>query len=171
MTALKPMTCTDLFDFNRVNFDQLTETFSIDFYYEYLETWPQYQTMARDSNGFAQGYFVGKVEGTGPSWHAHVSAVTVEPDSRRLGLGGQLMDNVEKQATEVDNAYFVDLFVRKSNQVAVGMYEKLGYIVYRTITEYACGSMLWFYCVFFGRGKKYMFHTCTHTTVITTARP
>eukprot|EP00983_Pelagomonas_calceolata_P097775 1158278-Pelagomonas_calceolata.AAC.4 len=29
------------------------------------------------------------------------------------------------------NGYFVDLFVRKSNDVAVGMYRKLGYVVYR----------------------------------------
>jgi hypothetical protein len=31
------------------------------------------------------------------------------------------------------NGYFVDLFVRKSNDVAVGMYNKLGYIVYREV--------------------------------------
>ena len=33
--------------------------------------------------------------------------------------------------TQFHNGYFVDLFVRKSNDVAVGMYNKLGYIVYR----------------------------------------
>ena len=136
MTSLRPMTCSDLFDFNAVNFDGLTETFSLDFYYGYLEKWPQYQVMARDSNGFCQGYMIGKVEGEGNSWHAHVSAVTVAPESRRLGLGGHLMDILEEQAIQVDEAYFVDLFVRASNQVAVKMYEKLGYVIYRTITEY-----------------------------------
>ena len=34
------------------------------------------------------------------------------------------------------DAYFVDLFVRPSNKVAVGFYEKLGYRVYRTVTGY-----------------------------------
>ena len=34
------------------------------------------------------------------------------------------------------DAYFVDLFVRPSNAVAVGFYRKLGYEVYRTVTGY-----------------------------------
>ena len=34
------------------------------------------------------------------------------------------------------DAYFVDLFVRPSNKVAVGFYEKLGYKVYRSVYQY-----------------------------------
>lgn len=37
-------------------------------------------------------------------------------------------------------AYFVDLFVRVSNQVAINMYKNLGYIVYRTVLEYYSGD-------------------------------
>lgn len=36
-------------------------------------------------------------------------------------------------------AFFVDLFVRVSNKVAINMYTKLGYIVYRTVLEYYVG--------------------------------
>jgi len=36
--------------------------------------------------------------------------------------------------------YFVDLFVRVSNQVAVNMYKRLGYSVYRTVIEYYSAS-------------------------------
>lgn len=32
--------------------------------------------------------------------------------------------------------YFVDLFVRTSNKAAVGMYEKMGYTVYRRVLDY-----------------------------------
>lgn len=35
-----------------------------------------------------------------------------------------------------DNAFFVDLFVRKDNDLAVAMYKKLQYSVYRHILEY-----------------------------------
>ena len=35
-----------------------------------------------------------------------------------------------------DKAYFVDLFVRKSNESAVEMYKRLGYIVYREVLDY-----------------------------------
>lgn len=37
-------------------------------------------------------------------------------------------------------AYFVDLFVRKSNKIAINMYTNLGYIIYRTILEYYSGD-------------------------------
>lgn len=35
-----------------------------------------------------------------------------------------------------DNAFFVDLFVRKDNDLAVALYRKLQYSVYRHILEY-----------------------------------
>ena len=37
-------------------------------------------------------------------------------------------------------AYFVDLFVRISNVVAIDMYKKLGYSVYRQVLEYYTGD-------------------------------
>ena len=36
---------------------------------------------------------------------------------------------------------FVDLFVRVSNHVAVDMYKRLGYIVYRKVLEYYSGDV------------------------------
>lgn len=36
--------------------------------------------------------------------------------------------------------YFVDLFVRPSNETAVGMYESMGYDVYRRVSEYYQGG-------------------------------
>jgi len=40
------------------------------------------------------------------------------------------MNYCEEITEKQHNGWFVDLFVRASNTVAVGMYEKLGYIVY-----------------------------------------
>lgn len=37
------------------------------------------------------------------------------------------------------NTYFVDLFVRVSNKIAINMYKNLGYVVYRTVIEYYAG--------------------------------
>ncbi len=37
------------------------------------------------------------------------------------------------------NTYFVDLFVRSSNVVAIGMYEHFGYSVYRRVLGYYTG--------------------------------
>ena len=38
--------------------------------------------------------------------------------------------------TNRDNAFFVDLYVRTDNQLAVSLYNKLNYSVYRHILEY-----------------------------------
>jgi N-terminal acetyltransferase B complex catalytic subunit len=40
------------------------------------------------------------------------------------------MDLLEKISEKVHNAFFVDLFVRESNSIAVGMYKSFGYVVY-----------------------------------------
>lgn len=36
--------------------------------------------------------------------------------------------------------FFVDLFVRVSNDIAVNMYKNLGYVIYRTVLEYYSGD-------------------------------
>ena len=44
---------------------------------------------------------LGKVEGAGELWHGHVSAVTVSPDFRRMGLARGLMDLLEQVSHEM----------------------------------------------------------------------
>ena len=38
------------------------------------------------------------------------------------------------------NAYFVDLFVRSSNGIAIDMYTQFGYCVYRRVLDYYTGA-------------------------------
>ena len=68
--------------------------------------------------------------------HGHVTALTVSPEFRRLGLASKLMQALEDVSSQVYSAYFVDLFVRVSNDVAIGMYKRLGYTVYRRVVGY-----------------------------------
>jgi N-terminal acetyltransferase B complex catalytic subunit len=82
---------------------------------------------------------MGKSEGEDRDWHGHVTALTVAPDYRRLGIGNELMKHLESVSEDGD-MYFVDLFVRESNSNAIQMYNKLGYSTYRTITGYYTGK-------------------------------
>lgn len=41
------------------------------------------------------GIVMGKAEGHGDNWHGHVTALTVSPDYRRLGLAATLMHFLE----------------------------------------------------------------------------
>ncbi|EYC17068.1 hypothetical protein Y032_0031g2258 [Ancylostoma ceylanicum] len=84
------------------------------------------------------GYIMGKAEGRDENWHGHVTALSVAPDYRRLGLGARMMYTLE-HISDMKKAYFVDLFVRVSNHVAISMYKALGYVVYREIIDYYSG--------------------------------
>eukprot|EP00037_Helgoeca_nana_P014604 m.136345 g.136345 ORF g.136345 m.136345 type:complete len:184 (+) comp22627_c0_seq1:33-584(+) len=142
MTTTRPFTCDDLFKFNRVNLDPLTETYNMNFYFKYLARWPDYFSLSESTSGRMMGYVMGKAEGQGKDWHGHVTAVTVAPEYRRLGLGKTMMDGLERISDSTYNAYFVDLFVRKSNDVAVEMYNKFGYEIYRTVLKYYTGDTI-----------------------------
>jgi N-terminal acetyltransferase B complex catalytic subunit len=81
---------------------------------------------------------MGKSEGTSRNWHGHVTVLTVAPAYRRLGVAKRLMERLESVS---DNGamWFVDLFVRESNTMAVKMYEGMGYSVYRKVLDYYSG--------------------------------
>ena len=53
-----------------------------------------------------------------------------------MGLATTLMNDLEYISDKVHKAWFVDLFVRASNSVAIGFYEKLGYCIHRTVSGY-----------------------------------
>jgi len=127
---------SDLFKFNNINLDNLTETFNMPFYLSYQSMWPESFTVAQAPDSSLMGYMLAKAEGDGKLWHGHVSAVTVAPTFRRLGLAKVFMDDLERFSEEVYNAFFVDLFVRSSNALAIGMYEKFGYVTYRRVIDY-----------------------------------
>ena len=129
----------DLLKFNNVNLDPLTETYNMSFYTQYLAKWPEYCFNVTAAQGRPMGYILGKAEGLGEEWHGHVTAVTVPPEYRRLGVAAQLMDMLER-VSEWDHGYFVDLFVRESNTLAIGMYKKLGYSIYRQVIGYYSGE-------------------------------
>jgi len=83
---------------------------------------------------------MGKAEGQYTDWHGHVTALTVAPNYRRLGLAKTLMNELERVTDAVYKGYFVDLYARVSNEIAWGMYERQGYSVYRRVVDYYSGS-------------------------------
>lgn len=97
--------------------------------------------VAESNSGQLMGYMLGKAEGEGKQWHGHVSAITVAPRYRRLGLARTLMEDMEEElCVHRYNAYFVDLFVRASNSLAIQMYNQFGYSVYRRVLGYYSGE-------------------------------
>jgi N-terminal acetyltransferase B complex catalytic subunit len=85
---------------------------------------------------------LGKAEGQQQDWHGHVTAITVAPEYRRLGMARKMMDLIELVSDKVCEGYFVDLYVRCTNDVAIGMYEGMGYSVYRRVRDYYSASSI-----------------------------
>jgi N-terminal acetyltransferase B complex catalytic subunit len=140
MTSLRPFQATDLFELNAVNLDPLTENFNIAFYLDYLTTWPSLFFKSQESD-IISGYMMGKTEGNKDLWHTHITAVTVDAHYRRLGLASYLCDNLEYITDSPPHeTNFIDLFVKVTNSLAIRMYEKLGYSVYRRVVGYYSGA-------------------------------
>ena len=139
MTTLRRFVASDLFKFNNINLDPLTETYSISSYLQYMAQWPSYFAVQQNHDNTLMAYVMGKAEGEGQLWHGHVTALTVAPEYRRMGLARSLMELLEEISVKFYDTYFVDLFVRKSNSLAINMYKNFGYSVYRTVLKYYTG--------------------------------
>jgi GNAT superfamily N-acetyltransferase len=86
-------------------------------------------------------YFIpvmGKLEEQHPSmrhsehytpWHGHITVLTVAPAWRRLGHARRLTERLE-QGSDINNAWFVDLYVRAGNKIAVDMYKGMGCVIF-----------------------------------------
>lgn len=117
MAHLRPFRATDLFEFNSVNLDHWTETYSISYYLSYLATWPDLSYTQLSPGGTIMGYVIGKAEGQDPGprgsaslgragkeskeRHGHVTAITVAPEYRRLGVAKGLMALLERASADV----------------------------------------------------------------------
>ncbi|CAK5277104.1 unnamed protein product [Mycena citricolor] len=136
MSVLRSFKADDMFKFNNINLDVWTETYGLAFYLNYLSTWPDLCYVQAAPSGRLMGYILGNADGSGSDFHGHVTALTVAPEYRRLGLAHRMTTLLEFISEVGYNAYFVDLFVRCANTVAIDMYEGMGYSVWRRIREY-----------------------------------
>lgn len=61
MTTMRRFVPEDMFRFNNVNLDKLTETYHTGFYLGYLAQWPDIFYVAETAAGKCMGYIMGKV--------------------------------------------------------------------------------------------------------------
>ncbi|KAF2976166.1 hypothetical protein EK904_014697 [Melospiza melodia maxima] len=153
MTTLRAFTCDDLFRFNNINHakENCQETgWGREMVFAGTQELKVFDILKQKAVHYSKGAaalmlcvftVMGKAEGSvaREEWHGHVTALSVAPEFRRLGLAAKLMELLE-EISEKKGGFFVDLFVRVSNQVAVNMYKQLGYSVYRTVLEYYSAS-------------------------------
>lgn len=141
MSTIRPLHVNDLFKFNNVSLDIFPKKFDISTYLHYLIHWPEAFLVAEAPNSTTiQAYVLGKAEGRSIISHVHISSVTCTENYRGLGLAKGLLNMFEDVCHSVYNAFFMDLFVRESNKVAIGLYEKLGFVKHKRIVGYYAGN-------------------------------
>ena len=119
MTTIRPFRAEDLFKFNHINLDPLTETYNIPFYMQYVATWPSLCASFEDPNGRMMGYILGKAEGDAKLWHGHVTAVTVSPEYRRLGVAKNLMAYLVRKKSLFPNVFFYTFNRREEKKTVI----------------------------------------------------
>ncbi|KAI4291979.1 N-terminal acetyltransferase B complex catalytic subunit [Pancytospora philotis] len=150
MHVLEPMTPLDLFSLDTTNLDRNSENFTLDYYLTYLHTNPEHFITIKRFDGNAEpvpaqpstlvlrgpvlGYIFGKVE-MKDKLCMHISALSISPGCRNSGLGALMLRHIESNGNSCA-AHFADLYVRKSNSVAVEFYKRNGYAVYRHVFDY-----------------------------------
>jgi len=80
-------------------------------------------------------------------WHGHITVLTIAPAWRRLGHARRLTESLER-VSDINDAWFVDLYVRAGNKVAVGMYRGMGYVSLVLLTLIYIYVFTFFFIVF-----------------------
>lgn len=145
MFTFEPMSPADIFSLDLVNLDAHSENFTLDYYLSYLLTFPDiFITVQRDEpvapaslllhRRAILGYIFGKFEQK-EMLCAHISALSVGPAWRCLGVAAQLCALFEGSGNAI-SAGFSDLYVREANLPAIRFYNRQGYERYRTVFSY-----------------------------------
>ena len=88
MTTTRAFRCEDLFRFNNINLDALTETYNVSFYYMYMSTWPDYFKVEEHPSGKLMGYIMGKARARARSGTATSRRSPSRPSSGAAASGG-----------------------------------------------------------------------------------
>lgn len=142
MTSLRELHVDDLFKFNLLVFDPLTEVYCLSFFMRHFAQWPEMALAATAPDGSLVGFIFGKCL-VGPKeddpLHGHVCVLTISQNYRRLGIATLLMNSFAL-LQDLHGAWFLDLYLRCSNKAAYSLYSALGYVLYRQLLQYYPGE-------------------------------
>lgn len=123
-------------DLNRVmtiNEECLPENYSTFFYRDLYQRFPKTFIVA-EADGAIQGYIMCRIERGLSKFktfrtarHAHVVSIAVMEAYRRRGIASEILLKAMENGVEAYNVTECFLEVRASNQLAIALYEKLGF--------------------------------------------
>lgn len=147
---VRPFRSDDLNRVMEINFETLPENYSSHFYMDLYERYTKIFLVA-EVDGGPQGYIMcriergfSKIQGFKPVRQLHVVSIAVREPHRRLGMATQLLVEAMKNGRREYGASECYLEVRVSNEPAISLYEKLGFMkVKRNSNYYMDGEDAW----------------------------
>lgn len=117
-----------------VNYECLPENYSSYFYLDLYRRFPETFLVA-EMEGMIQGYIMCRIErgfsklrSFKPSRLCHVVSIAVRPKYRRRGIATALLIEAMRNGRENSGATECFLEVRVSNDPAINLYEKIGFV-------------------------------------------
>ncbi|WWC93478.1 hypothetical protein V866_000313 [Kwoniella sp. B9012] len=98
MSIIRPFDPTDILRFNNVNSDAWTATYHNGYYASYTAQWPDFcVTVEGAFDDTIKAYMIAKHEppAPDPQHHGHLTALSISPEYRSLGLARVLMNLLE----------------------------------------------------------------------------
>lgn len=139
----------DLFDMQNANLSCLPENYQMKYYMYHVLSWPQLLHVAHDptttqnskNSQHLVGYVLAKMEDDANAEdktpHGHITSLAVLRSHRKLRLANHLMNQAQREMKDTDDASYVSLHVRKSNNNAKHLYQRtLGFQIHKVEEKY-----------------------------------
>ncbi len=138
----------------KINFECLPENYSPSFYLDLHKRFPETFLVA-EVEGVVQGYVLSRIEKGFSKFHTlrltrlcHIVSIAVREPFRKRGIGTELLRSAMRRGKERYEAEECYLEVRVTNEPAIRLYQKLGFIrVKRNIAYYMDGEDAWVYAI------------------------
>ncbi|ADM27298.1 (SSU ribosomal protein S18P)-alanine acetyltransferase [Ignisphaera aggregans DSM 17230] len=138
---IRPASMDDLDSVIAINIECLPEHYLKSFWIEHIEKWNDLFYVAEVNNEIV-GYALARVENGSPitknmfSKVGHVVSIAVREKYRRKGIATMLMSALIYTLKTIYGAEEVYLEVRVSNEPAIRLYQKLGFVIAKRIEQY-----------------------------------
>jgi ribosomal protein S18 acetylase RimI-like enzyme len=117
------MAMHDLLQIQECNLQCLPENYQLKYYIYHVASFPEHSFVAVDASCYKlAGYVLGKLDESHAYFTGHITSIAIYPQYRGAGIANLLME------TSIDafrrfNCRHVTLHVRKSNSVALRLYQ------------------------------------------------
>ncbi len=136
---IRPASMDDLDSVIAINIECLPEHYLRSFWIEHIEKWNDLFYVAEVNNEIV-GYALARIENSSPftkfSKVGHIVSIAVREKYRRKGIATMLMSALIYTLKTMYGVEEVYLEVRVSNEPAIKLYQKLGFVIAKRIEQY-----------------------------------